>query len=183
MMIAIGGGLMEASTDLIKNNFEPTLVSARNFFEDKLSPIPDSAIIGLNLTFHMPSTTIGEILSDGFSATIPSSRCISPNGYNIVHAFNGAYNEYKNSMIIHITCRPSGRISISLSPQSGQEVKVYEGRFSDGDKVPFPGIQGSYHAGILSMYRLDAVEAEGEWKPLNNCQPYTCNNFDFSLEE
>lgn len=183
IIIAICGALLEASTDLIKNHFEPALVSTRNFFEDKLSPIPESAVIGLNITFYIPSATIGEKLADGFSATIPGSLCTSPNGHSIVHSFHGSYDEYQNNMIIHITCRPSGRILISLSPQSGHEVKVYEGRFNDGDKVPFPGIPGSYHAGILTMHRLDAVKAEGEWEPVNTCLPPACKDFDFSLDE
>jgi hypothetical protein len=63
-------------------------------------------------------------------------------------------------------------------------VQVYEGRFKDGDKVAFPGVPGSYYAGILTMHRLDAVEPKGPWVPVNKCQiANTCNDGDFSINE
>lgn len=54
IIVAAGGACLEASTDLIKNNFEPALMATRNFFEDQFFPIPDGALLGLNLTFYIP---------------------------------------------------------------------------------------------------------------------------------
>ncbi len=51
-----GGACLEATTDIIKKNFEPALISVRNNFEDRLSPLPENALIGLSLDFYMPST-------------------------------------------------------------------------------------------------------------------------------
>ncbi|MGD8163421.1 hypothetical protein [Pantoea sp. FN0307] len=184
IILAVGGACLEASSDLIKNNFELVLVSARNFLEDRLSPIPSSALIGINLTFYLSSADAGEAYAEGVSATIPGSLCLASNGHNIVRPFEESANGYKTNVIMHIACRPSGRISITLSPQNGQGVKVYEGRLSDGDKVAFSGVPGSYNAGIVTIYRLDAIEPQGPWVPANKClQSNTCKNSDFSVAE
>lgn len=186
IILAVGGACLEASSDLIKNNFEPVLVSARNFLEDRLSPIPSSALIGINLTFYLSSADAGEAYAEGVSATIPGSLCLASNGHNIVRPFEESANGYRNktNVIMHIACRPSGRISITLSPQNGQGVKVYEGRLSDGDKVAFSGVPGSYNAGIVTIYRLDAIEPQGPWVPANKClQSNTCKDSDFSVAE
>ena len=184
ILLAVGGACLEASSDLIKNNFEPTLVSVRNFLEDRLFPVPDSALIGINLTFYLPSAEAEEASAEGVSATIPGSLCLASNGNSIVHPFDESANGHKTNAIMHIACRPSGRISIFLSPQNGQRVEVYEGRFNDGDKVAFPGVSGSYNAGIVSMYRLDAIELQGSWEPVNKCpQSRACKGTDFSVTE
>jgi hypothetical protein len=184
IILAVGGACLEASSDLIKNNFEPVLVSARNFLEDRLSPIPSSALIGINLTFYLSSAYAGEAYAEGVSATIPGSLCLASNGHNIVRPFEESANGYKTNVIMHIACRPSGRISITLSPQNGQGVKVYEGRLSDGVKVAFSGVPGSYNAGIVTIYRLDAIEPQGPWVPANKClQSNTCKDSDFSVAE
>lgn len=184
IILAVGGACLEASSDIIKNNFEPVLVSARNFLEDRLSPIPSSALIGINLTFYLSSADAGEAYAEGVSATIPGSLCLASNGHNIVRPFEESANGYKTNVIMHIACRPSGRISITLSPQNGQGVKVYEGRLSDGDKVAFSGVPGSYNAGIVTIYRLDAIEPQGPWVPANKClRSNTCEDSDFSISE
>jgi len=184
IILALGGACLEASSDLIKNNFEPVLVSARNFLEDRLSPIPSSALIGINLTFYLSSAYAGEAYAEGVSATIPGSLCLASNGHNIVRPFEESANGYKTNVIMHIACRPSGRISITLSPQNGQGVKVYEGRLSDGVKVAFSGVPGSYNAGIVTIYRLDAIEPQGPRVPVNKClQSNTCKDSDFSVAE
>lgn len=184
IILAVGGACLEASSDIIKNNFEPVLVSARNFLEDRLSPIPSSALIGINLTFYLSSADAGEAYAEGVSATIPGSLCLASNGHNIVRPFEESANGYKTNVIMHIACRPSGRISITLSPQNGQAVKVYEGRLSDGDKVAFSGVPGSYNAGIVTIYRLDAIEPQGPWVPANKClRSNTCEDSDFSISE
>lgn len=184
IIVAAGGACLEASTDLIKNNFEPALMATRNFFEDQFSPIPDGAQLGLNLTFYIPSAKAGETYAEGVSATIPGVLCLKPNGHSIVRTFDQSSYGHQTNTVIHLTCRPSGRVSVSLVPQSGHIVKVYEGRFNDGDKVPFSGVPGSYNAGILTMHRLDVREPEGAWVPVNTCQQSnTCKYLDASLEE
>ncbi len=184
VIVAAGGVCLEASTDLIKNNFEPALMATRNFFEDQFFPIPDGALLGLNLTFYIPFAKAGDTSAEGVSATIPGSLCLKPNGHSIVRAFDESSYGHQTNAVIHLTCRPSGRISVSLVPQSGHRVKIYEGRFNDGDKVAFSGVPGSYYAGILTMYRLDAREPKGPWISINTCQQSaTCKDLDASLEE
>ncbi|WP_434728610.1 hypothetical protein [Pseudomonas soli] len=63
---AVGGALLEASTDLLKKNFEPALISTRNTFEDWLSPLPAKALIGINLMFYMPSALVMRLVQKGF---------------------------------------------------------------------------------------------------------------------
>lgn len=81
---AVGGALLEASTDLLKKNFEPALISTRNTFEDWLSPLPAKALIGINLMFYMPSAYGDETRSEGFSATIPAKICRQTDRHDIV---------------------------------------------------------------------------------------------------
>lgn len=164
---AIGGALLEASTDLIKKNFESALIGTRNTLEDWASPLPREAVIGLNLMFYMPSASGDESWAEGVSATIPSGSCRKPGGHDIVRAFDESPNGHRTNTIMIIHCRPSGRVSVSLAPQSGNVRQIYDGRFKDGDKVGFAGVSGSYDAGVLTMYRLDAVKPTGPWEPLN----------------
>ncbi|MFJ2379474.1 hypothetical protein K1T36_19685 [Pseudomonas protegens] len=164
---AVGGALLEASTDLLKKNFEPALISTRNTLEDWASPLPNNALIGLNLMFYIPTASGDEPWAEGMSATIPSKSCQKPGGYDIVRVFDASPNGHRTNAVVTIHCRSSGRVSVSLAPLSGETVQVYDGQFKDGDKVGFPGVPGSYYAGVLTMHWLDAVEPKGPWIPLN----------------
>jgi len=164
---AIGGALLEASTDLIKKNFEPTLISARNALEDWSYPLPSEAVIGLNLMFYMPSASGHESWAEGVSATIPSRSCRKTEGHDIVRAVDESPNGHRTNAIMIIHCRPSGRVSVFLAPQSGEAKQIYDGRFKDGEKIGFAGVAGSYAAGVLTMHRLDAIEPSGQWEPMN----------------
>lgn len=180
--IAVGGACLEATTDIIKKNFEPALLSARNSFEDRFSPLPDSVLIGLNLMFYMPSALGNEARAEGVSATIPGASCRKPDGHDIVRVFDESANGHRTNAVMIIHCRPSGRVSVSLAPQSGEVVSIYEGRFKDGNKIGFPGVPGSYYAGVLTMYRLSAVEPKGPRVPVNKCQvDNSCDSKDFSI--
>lgn len=164
---AVGGALLEASTDLLKKNFELAMVSTRNTFEDWLSPLPHDALIGITLQTYMPSPAENDFRSEEVSASIPAKSCRKPGGHSIVRVFDEAPNEHHTNAVMMIHCRPSGRLSIALAPQSGETVQIYEGRFQDGDKVGFPGVPGSYYAGILIMHRLDEVQPTGPWEPVS----------------
>lgn len=176
VIATIGGAYLEATTDIIKKNFEPALINARNSFEDRFSPLSDSAQIGLNLMFYVPSALGDEARAEGVSATIPGASCRKPNGHDIVRVFDESANGQNTNVVVIIHCTPSGRVSVSLAPQSGEIVPIYEGHFKDGQKAGFPGIPGSYYAGILTIYRLDGVKPKGSWGPVNKCQ--TDNNCD-----
>jgi len=182
LIATVGGACLEATTDIIKKNFEPALVSARNAFEDRFSPLPTDALIGLSLMFYTPSALGDETRAEGISATIPSASCHKPDGHDIVRVFDESPNSHQTNAVMIIHCRPSGRVSVALAPQSGETVRVYEGRFKDGDKVGFPGVPGSYYAGVLTMHRLDAIEPKGPWVPVNKCQvDNSCNSKDLSV--
>lgn len=182
VIAAVGGACLEATTDIIKKNFEPALVSARNSLEDRFSPLPENALIGLSLDFYMPSALGNETKAEGVSASIPGKSCRKPDGHDIVRVFDESANGHRTNAVMIIHCSPSGRVSVSLAPQSGQIVSIYEGRFRDGEKVGFPGIPGSYYAGVLTIHRLDAVEPKGPRVPVNKCQiDNSCKPEDFSI--
>lgn len=178
----VGGACLEATTDIIKKYFEPALISARNTFEYRISPLPADALIGLSLMFYMPSAFGDETRAEGVSATIPGASCRKPDGHDIVRVFDESPNGHHTNAVMIIHCRPSGRVSVSLAPQSGETVQIYEGRFKDGEKAGFPGVPGSYYAGVLTMHRLDAVEPSGPWVPVNECQvDNSCDSKKFSV--
>lgn len=179
---AVSGACLEATTDMIKKNFEPALKTARNSFEDRLSPIPETALIGISLDFYMPSPLANETRAEGVSASIPGASCRKPEGHDIIRVFDESANGHRTNAVMIVHCRPSGRVSVSLAPQSGEIVSIYEGRFKDGEKAGFAGVPGSYYAGILTMYRLDSVEPKGPWVPVNKCQvDNSCDSKDFSV--
>ncbi|WP_214510570.1 hypothetical protein [Pseudomonas brassicacearum] len=170
IIAAIGGAGLEATTDLVKKNFEPALMSVRNTVEDWLAPLPSDALIGINLMFYMPTTSADKPWAEGVSASIPAKSCREPGGHDIVRVFDETPNGHSTNVVMMIHCRPSGRVSVGLAPQSGDIVRLYDGRFKDGEKKGFPGVPGSYHAGVLTMHRLDAVEPSGPLVPVNKCQ-------------
>lgn len=180
---AVGGALLEASTDLIKTNFEPALLATRNLLEDWFLPLPHDALLGISLDVYAPSTVGNNAWVQSVSATIPAKRCHQAGWTGIVQAFDRAQSSNVANAILTIRCRPSGRVTVALSPQSGRTVEVYDGRFNDGDKLGFPGVPGSYYAGVLTMHRLDAVQPEGPWVPVNKCQlTDSCDPNDFVAE-
>lgn len=167
VIAAVGGGCLEATTDLIKQNFGHALAEVRNVYEDHFSPLPTDASLGINLRVFIPKAQGTDVSEESVSATIPGTLCLQPGGHRIVRAFDEEPNGHQTNAMMNITCRASGRVSVALSPQSGQTVQIYDGRFKDGDKVAFPGVPHSYYAGLLTMYRLDAVQPEGEWEDIN----------------
>ncbi len=167
---AVSGACLEATTDVIKKNFEPALIGARNVFEDWAYPLPSNAMIGITLQTFMPSAKSDEPWAEAVSATISGKSCLEPDGHEIVRAFDEAPNGHRTNAIMMIRCRPSGRVSVSLTPQSGSTMSIYDGRFKDGEKAAFPGIPGSYYAGILTMYRLDSVVPKESWEEMSNRQ-------------
>jgi len=180
---AVSGACLEATTDVIKKNFEPALIGARNAFEDWAYPLPSNAMIGINLQSFMPSAKSDEPWAEAVSATISGKSCLEPDGHEIVRAFDEAPNGHRTNAIMMIRCRPSGRVSVSLTPQSGSTILIYDGRFKDGEKAAFPGIPGSYYAGILTMYRLDSVIPKGSWEPVNKCQiDNSCDSAELSAK-
>lgn len=182
VVAAVGGACLESTTDIIKKNFEPVLIGTRNTFEDWLDPLPSDALIGITLETYMPSASGDEPSAEAVSATIPAKSCRKPDGHDIIRTFDDSPNGHRTNAVMMIHCRPSGRVSIALAPQSGEIVQVYEGRVKDGDKAGFPGVPGSYYAGIVTMHRLDAVEPNGPWVPVNECQvDNSCDSKDFSI--
>lgn len=50
--------------------------------------------------------------------------------------------------------------------------------------MAFSGVPGSYNAGIVTIYRLDAIEPQGAWVPANKClHSNTGEDSDFSVSE
>ncbi|PXX51836.1 hypothetical protein SAMN05660489_06264 [Pseudomonas sp. LAMO17WK12:I10] len=180
VIATVGGAFLEASTDLIKKNFEPALVGTRNSLEDWFSPLPHDALLGISLETYMPSASGDKPWAESVSATIPAKRCRDTGWPGIVRAFDPSPNGHSTNAVITIRCRPSGRVEVALAPQSGETIKIYEGRFKDGDKIGFPGVPGSYYAGVLTMHRLETNKPEGPWQPVNECQvTNTCKPDDF----
>lgn len=182
VIAAVGGACLEATTDIIKKNFELALIGTRNTFEDWSSPIPADALIGITLETYMPSASGDEPRAEAVSATILAKSCRKPDGHDIIRVFDESPNGHRTNAVMMIHCRPSGRVTVSLAPQSGETVQIYEGRFKDGEKAGFPGVPGSYYAGVLTMHRLDAVEPSGPRVPVNECQVNdSCDSKDLSI--
>ncbi|MFL1553196.1 hypothetical protein ACI77I_29675 [Pseudomonas sp. D47] len=166
LIAAVGGAFLESTTDIIKKNFEPALIGVRNTYEDWTSPLPEDAQIGIHLQTYTPSPSGDEPWAEAVTATIPANSCRKTDGYSIVRAFDESPNGHRTNAIMMIHCRPSGRISINLATQSGEVVQIFEGRFKDGEKAGFPGVSGSYSAGVMTMHRLDVLRPGGPWRDL-----------------
>ncbi|UXZ98911.1 hypothetical protein K3169_14070 [Pseudomonas phytophila] len=179
---AIGGAILGSSTDLLKEQLWPWLYGVGHYAEDVLDPISEDELIGVNLVFYIPPEFRKGHSSEGLSASIPAKQCLKGK-HQVIRNFDDTSDDHQTNAIVHITCRPSGRLTVSLTPQDGKIVEIYDGIFNDGDRASFPGVQGSYHAGILTMHWLNSVKPEGPLLPVNKCQiDNSCAPKDFTTE-
>jgi hypothetical protein len=169
-----------ALTDFIK----PTLVSGWEWAQDQLSPMSEDKLIGVNLMFYIPNNVNKERSFEAVSATFWPKRCKRPEGDSIVRTFDDGERDSYTNAIISISCRASGRTRITLTPESGTTLAIYDGIVKDGEKVPFPGVPGSYYAGLLTLYLLDIKMPDGPAVPVNKCQiTNTCAEELFKIQK
>ncbi len=169
----------DSVTSAVKELFTSVWAKGQDIF----SPMPDDKILGVSLRFY-PSQKDGHnhYLED-LSVTIWQSQCKAPEGKSILRTFDDhkADTDTSTQAIVGIACRASGRVKVTLTPQSGEPQVIYDGIPDDGEQHPYPGVAGSYSAGILSLYWLDTKEPEGPWVPVNKCQiDGSCHATDFT---
>lgn len=170
LVVASGLTLLAMYKEAFNSFIRPTLTSGWARVQDHLFPMPDDKIIAVALTFDIPTSVNTKISSEGMSATFWPTQCKRPGGASIVRSFDsGERNSYTNA-IVSISCSASGRTLVTLTPQSGAAMTIYEGIFKDGEKIAFPGAPGSYYAGLLTLYLLDTKEPAGPRVPVNECQ-------------
>lgn len=165
-----GGVLLGTYNEALTGAIRPAAISAWEWIEDRLRPMPDGKDIGVAVQFYIPATIDKDRQFEGVSVTLPSARCKGREGASIERTFDDGLRDSYTNAIIKIACRASGRTLVTLTPESGAAQIVYDGIFKDGERVAFPGIPGSYYAGIVSLYLLDTTLPDGPWQPVNKCQ-------------
>jgi hypothetical protein len=170
LVLTTSGALLVTYNDALSSIVKPTFVAAWAWTQDRLSPMESGKRIAVELRFFIPSTVDKERSFEAVSATFSAERCKRPGGASITRWFDGGARDSYTNAIVSISCRASGRTLVKLTPQSGAPVTLYDDIYKDGDKVPFPGIPGSYYAGMLTMYFFDEKMPSGPWVPVNKCQ-------------
>ncbi|MDB5768044.1 MAG: hypothetical protein JWQ61_2858 [Collimonas fungivorans] len=170
IVASTGGVLVEAYTGALTSFIKPTLAAGWKQMQDHLFPMPDDKLIAVSLQFFIPPNVNKERSAEGISATFWPARCKRPEGDSFKRPFDGGERDSYTNAIVNISCRASGRTLITLTPQSGTTHTLYDGILKDGEKLAFPGVPGSYYAGIVSLYLLDTKMPDGPWRPVNKCQ-------------
>ncbi|WP_426117107.1 hypothetical protein [Pseudomonas sp. DSP3-2-2] len=169
---ALGGAVILGSSTAIQERFVPTMKAAMYIFEDLAFSMQKDQMVAIDLRFFI-TTKDSEATSENVSANLVSSDCRS-NGNVLVENIGTGISEYQTHAVLTVACRRSGRITISLTPQNGSPIEVFNGkvRRDSEEKVSFAGNPGSYSAGILSMKDL-GFEAS-PWDAIPSCQTNTC---------
>jgi hypothetical protein len=167
LVVTTGVVLLATYNDALTSTVKPAIASAWDWLQDHLSPMESGKLIAVELRFFIPPNVDKERSFEAVSATVSAERCKHPGGKSITRSFDGGSRDSYTDAIVSISCRASGRTLVKLIPQSGAPVTVYDGFYKDGDRVPFPGIPGSYYAGMLTMYFLDEKIPSGPRVPVN----------------
>jgi hypothetical protein len=156
--------------DTLTSLITPNLSYGFAWIQDHLFPMPDDKLIGAELRFYIPNNVNKGRSFEAVSVTFWPERCKRPEGASIVRTFDDGERDSYTNAIVTISCRASGRTLVTLTPQSGTTVTIYDGIFRDGEKKPFAGIPGSYYAGLLTLHLLDTKMPSGPWRLVNKCQ-------------
>ncbi|WP_175762602.1 hypothetical protein [Burkholderia anthina] len=170
-VVASTGGVLAATyNDALTSFIKPGLANAWAWTQDRISPMADDKLIGVSLTFFIPPNVDKGRSAESVSVTLSPEHCKRPDGVSIKKAYGDRERDSYTNAIVGISCRASGRTVVTLTPESGAAVTVYDGIPKDGEQVAFSGVTGSYYAGIASLYWLDKKMPDGPWVPVNKCQ-------------
>lgn len=162
------GATIEAYGSYIQKNVGPFFASGWNLLQDHISPLSMDKQIGVSLRFYIPPSVDKAREFESKSVTLPAELCHKSESRPIVSNFDGGERDSYTNVIVRVSCRPSGRTKVVLAPQSGDVITLYDDIFKDGTRVEFPGVPGSYNAGVLSLYIL-GDEPHGPLFPINKC--------------
>jgi hypothetical protein len=170
LLVATVGVPLAAYETGLKHVVEPWVSNAFAWAEDQVRPMPDDKLIGISLRFWDPSDADRSTTFEGLSITIGPKQCRQPGGYALTRVFADRDFNANTHAFVHVTCRASGRVTVTLIPRSGAAATVYEGRAKEWDQLPFPGVKGSYSYGdvVVTMWGRDLPA--GPWRPVNKCQ-------------
>lgn len=170
-IVASTGGVLAATyNDALTTFIKPGLANAWAWTQDRVSPMANDKLIGVGLMFYIPPNVDRGRSAEGVSVTLWPERCKRPGGVSIKKAYGDGERDSYTNAIVGISCRASGRTLVTLTPESGTAVTIYDGIPKDGEQIAFTGVPGSYYAGIVSLYWLDKKMPDGPWVPVNKCQ-------------
>ncbi len=169
LLLATGGVALTAYQSDLTHVVKPWVSNAFAWTEDHIRPMPDDKLIGISLRFWDPLDTDKKRVFEGLSITIGPKQCRQPGGYELTRIFGDRdFNSYTQAFV-HVICRASGRVVVTLIPRSGAAATVYDGRAKEWKQLPFPGVKGSYSYGDVVVTTLDRSPPAGAWRPVNKC--------------
>lgn len=154
----------------LKRVVEPWMSEAFGWMEDRMMPMADDKDIGIDIRFWDPGAADARTTAEGLSITLGPKQCRQPDGYALTRRFAGRDVNAATHAFVHVTCRASGRVTVTLTPRSGATATIYDGRAKEWERLPFPGVKDSYSYGDVTVVLLDRRPPAGPWKPVNRCQ-------------
>jgi len=170
LIVPIGTISLLIYTDTMDSLVRQRVQASSRWFEDRLFPMPDDRLIGINLSFYLSPAISKERSSEGMSVVLSPARCKSPEGVSLTRTFDDGNRDSFTDAIVTITSRASGRVSLTLTPRSGAAQVIYDSIVKDGEQVVFPGVAESFSSGLLILHLLDTKCCDGPWRPANSCQ-------------
>ncbi|MBJ2114449.1 hypothetical protein JFQ86_16590 [Serratia ureilytica] len=166
-----GIAFLEAYSNLLSQNIAPSIKSVWYWTRGYVTPIPDDQQYVFDIGFYIPSEVNKSTISEHMGISIPTKECRLMKGKMEVKSSTDSWRENHINVIAEVYCSRSGLVKVELSPQSGgKKLTIYDGFFEDGKIVSFPGVSGSYYAGVLRLLQVGTEEPSGPWIPVNKCQ-------------
>lgn len=168
MISTSGIAVLEVYSNFLSQNIVPTIRSVWYWTRGYIVPIPDDKQYVFDIGFYIPSDISRSTISEHIGISIPTKECRSVEGASAINPrLLGDYN----NVIAEVHCYRSGLVKVELSPQNGgKKLTLYDGIFVNGKKKSFPGVSGSYNAGILRLLQVGTEKPSGPMVPVNKCQ-------------
>lgn len=174
--------LLEAYSNLLSQNIAPTIKSVWYWTRGYIAPIPDDQQYVFDIGFYISPEINKSTISEHIGISIPTKECRTMEGKSAVKPSTDSWRENHINVIAEANCNRSGLVKVELSPQSGgKRLTLYNGIFEDGKEISFPGVSGSYSAGVLRLLQVGTKEPSGSWIPVNKCQ--TSNTCEEELNQ
>lgn len=155
LLLATAAVLLTAYKSELMHVVGPWVSDAFAWTEDHVRPMPDDKLVGINLRFWDPSDADREQVFEALSITIGPKQCRQPGGYKFTRIFGDRDFNPSTYALVHVSCRASGRVAVTLIPRSGAAATVYDGHAKEWEQLPFPGVKGSYSYGDVVVTMLD----------------------------
>lgn len=161
-LLSTGGVLLDTYRNVVTESVVPAFKSTWNHLYGIFSPLPEARQYNFSLTFYKPLLGDKSVSSETTGVSVSGKECLKAGGTTVSEPSSHSVEDWRNNVITEVYCSRS-RVIVTLIPQhGGNKQTLYDGFFHNGEKIPFPAVNGRYHAGVLNMMSTETNLRSGD---------------------